>query len=185
MYTRSLTLTALVAAGLLALSGCSSTPTPVETTAVAADALTVSDAWIKASDTGMTGAFGELNNSSATDITVVAASSDAAATVELHEVITGDDGNSLMQQKEGGFVVPAEGTHALEPGADHLMFMELTDKLEPGQTVSITLELSDGSTVKIEAPVKQYAGANESYAPGHGEPTDGSDSSMDNESTEH
>ncbi|WP_104053019.1 MULTISPECIES: copper chaperone PCu(A)C [unclassified Arthrobacter] len=126
--------------------------------------LAMTGAWAKAKSAGdMTGAFGTLENSGAEDITVVSATSPAAAAVELHETAAGADGAMAMQEIEGGFVVPAGGEYVLEPGANHLMLMGLTDDLLAGETLPITLELGDGSTLEMEATAKDFAGANENY----------------------
>ncbi|GAB3213383.1 copper chaperone PCu(A)C [Marinactinospora thermotolerans] len=157
----------------LALVGCAQAePTAPEQSAppatTQAEAITVEDAWIKAvsEEEGMTGVFGSIVNSAGQEAELVAAASAVAARVELHEVVTGDDGNALMQEKEGGFTVPAEGRHPLEPGADHIMLMDLGGDLAPGDEVEVTLEFSDGSTTGFTAPVKDYEGANENYG-GH------------------
>lgn len=129
----------------------------------------VTDAWAKATDGGaaeaMTGVFGTLVNDSGEDVLVVAASSPAAARVELHTTAMGDDGSMVMTPVEDGFVVPAHGEHALEPGGDHLMLMELTEPLEPGAEVALTLETADGDTVEVVAVARTFAGGQEEYEP--------------------
>jgi len=76
----------------------------------------------------------------------------------------------VMQEKEGGFVVKAKGTHELSPGGDHLMLMKPGRAIEAGDEVSFTLKLADGTTVGFRAIAKPFAGAQESYAPGSGMP---------------
>jgi len=131
-----------------------------------AEALSVEDSWVKAADSGMTAAFGTLSNSGDEDITVVSASADTNKMTELHETVENADGSMAMQPKDGGFVIPAGGTHELTPGGDHIMLMELTGPLEAGTMVDITLTLDDGSTKQIEAPVKPFDGADENYQNG-------------------
>ena len=80
--------------------------------------VSVSDAWVKAADGGMTGVFGTVVNDTGEDVLLVSGSSPAAARVELHTTATGDGGSLVMPPVEDGFEVPAHGTHALEPGAD-------------------------------------------------------------------
>ncbi|MFO7250098.1 MAG: copper chaperone PCu(A)C [Actinomycetes bacterium] len=130
-----------------------------------AAALTVTDPWVKAADKGMTSAFATLVNNTDAEITVVSASSPAAGRVELHEVVE-KDGEMAMQQKQGGFVVPARGSHTLQPGGDHLMLMDLTGKVRPGDEVAFTLTLADGSTVEFTAVAKEFAGGDEKYHEG-------------------
>ncbi|KFF59699.1 hypothetical protein JF66_09605 [Cryobacterium sp. MLB-32] len=154
----------IAVAALLTLSGCAITAdTAVETTAPAADSLNITDPWVKAAESGMSAGFGTIENSGDTDITIVSATTEAASMVQLHETVTNASGATVMQQKEGGFVVPAGGTFELAPGSNHLMMMDLTAPLMAGDEVPFTLTLSDGSTYEFTAPAKDYAGANETY----------------------
>ncbi|TFD10002.1 copper chaperone PCu(A)C [Cryobacterium sp. TMT1-2-2] len=159
----------VAALGLLALTGCAATTdtaspdTAATSTATAAASLTITDPWVKSAETGMSAAFGTLANASDTDINVVSAESTAATMIELHETVADDSGAMVMQQKEGGFVVPANGTYELAPGANHLMLMGLTEPIVAGAENTFTLTLSDGSTVEFTVPAKDYSGANESY----------------------
>lgn len=170
----------LAATTALVLSACAS-PTPdtsaEEDTAQAAqntsqaELVTVTDPWIKAVDAydGMTAAFGVLTNGGGEEAVIVAAHAEEVADmVELHEVVAGDDGNTVMQEKDGGFAVPPGSEHELSPGADHIMFMGLTQDLGPGAEVTVTLEFDDGSTHEFTAPVKDFEGANENYDGDHG-----------------
>ena len=189
--------TALVggaAAVALLLSACGSDSSDDATGSSSADAsdttggtdaetaaLSVTDPWIKATDDDMTAMFGTIVNDTDADITVVGASTDVAGTVELHEVVTGDGGAMVMQPKEGGFTVPAGGSHELEAGGDHVMLMDLTGPLEAGQDVTVTLELADGSTQDVTAVVKPFTGADEEYAGG----MDMGDEDMDHGDMDH
>lgn len=166
MIARTTRLGALALVAALALTGCASgSATEADTAAapVEADTVTVSDAWVKAAADGMTGAFAQLANEGAADVTVVAASTDAAAMVELHETAMGDDGQMAMSEIDGGFVVAADGIRVLEPGGDHIMLMGLTGPLVAGDEVTVTLTFADDSTLEFTAPVKDYTGANEEY----------------------
>ncbi|MDQ0646374.1 copper(I)-binding protein [Microbacterium natoriense] len=120
-------------------------------------------AWVKAADEGMSAGFGMLRNSGEQDVTVVSAQTEASSMVELHETVENDAGEMVMREREGGFVIPAGGTLTLEPGANHIMLMDLAKPLKAGDEVAFTLTFSDGSTVDFTAPVKDYSGANENY----------------------
>ncbi|MBC7442365.1 MAG: copper chaperone PCu(A)C [Ramlibacter sp.] len=159
----------VAAALLLTLTGCAGTPgTPAPTadTTPAGNALTVTDAWVKAADGGMSAAFGLLENSGTEDITVTSAESPAAPVLELHETVANASGDTVMQKKEDGFVIPSGGTIALAPGGNHIMMMGLTAALKAGDETTVTLTLSDGSSYVFTAPVKDYTGANETYQGG-------------------
>lgn len=126
--------------------------------------LRVSDAWVKAADSGMTAAFGSIANPGKTDVTISGASSPGAATVELHEMAM-VDGTSVMRRISGGLRVPAGGVVTLAPGGNHIMLMGLTAALKPGDEVAITLQCETGGSVAITALAKTFTGASESYAP--------------------
>lgn len=164
-----------LAAGVLtiaALSACSGDSTTSEEPAgsaeagsTAACAITVADSWVKATDTEMTGAFGELTNTSDAEMVVVSASSPSAGKMEIHEVVD-KDGSMVMQPLEGGLVIPAGATATLAPGQNHLMLMGLTEPIEAGQTVEITLTCADGGTAPYSGVAKPFEGGAEDYEPG-------------------
>ncbi|TDW29845.1 copper chaperone PCu(A)C [Cryobacterium psychrophilum] len=170
--TTTTTITGRLAVGavvlILALTGCAgagsaAAPASTPAEAVAADALNVTDAWVKAADTGMSAAFGILENSGTTVVTVVSAESPAAGMLELHETVVNDAGDMVMQKKQTGFVVPAGGSLTLAPGGNHIMFMALTGPINAGDEITVTLTLSDGSASEFTAAAKDFSGANETY----------------------
>lgn len=161
---------ALLSVGLLAFAGCASmsssagsTPSASATTTDAGAAVTVSDAWVKAADSGMSAAFGTLRNDSSAPITLVSATSPASSMLQLHETVSDASGAMVMKEKDGGFVIPAGGELVLQPGGNHIMLMDLTAPLKAGEEARFTLTFSDGSTAAFSAPVKDYSGANETY----------------------
>ena len=108
----------------------------------------------------MTAIFGTLQNNTDEDIEVTGFSSSLGdASYEIHEVVDG-----VMQQKEGGIVIPAGESHELKPGADHFMVMDYAPEIPAGDTVTVTLELADGSTVEIaDVAVRTMLPGDESY----------------------
>ena len=169
MITRTNTSTRLgilLAVAAFALTGCATSTQAPEETGTAADGVTISDAWVKSAESGMSAAFGTLHNDSDEDITVVSATTDASPMIELHETVENDSGEMVMRQKDGGFVIPAGASFDLEPGGNHIMLMDLANPLAAGDDVTFTLTLSDDSTYEFTAPVKDYSGANENYEGG-------------------
>lgn len=148
------------AASLLVLAGCSST----DSTVPANEALAVSDQWVKAAPEGMTAMFATLSNHSDSEIRVVSGSTEVAEKVELHEVTDG-----VMQEKKDGYAIPAHGSLTLSPGAEHIMLIGLKQPIVAGQTVVVELRLSDGTTTKVDALARDFAGNQEEYAPGEHE----------------
>lgn len=131
----------------------------------AGPALSITDPWVKTAKKGMSAAFGTLVNNSGTDVVVVSGATPLSPAVELHEVVE-SAGKSVMRPKEGGFVIPAHGSHELKPGGDHIMLMDLAQEVRPGDEISFTLTLKDGGTFAFKALGKDFAGAKEDYQPG-------------------
>ncbi|MET8907570.1 copper chaperone PCu(A)C [Micromonospora sp. NPDC004551] len=172
-------LAAAVAALVIGVAGCGSSddsstaaPTPPASASTAASAaagvLGIRDPWVKAADKGMTAAFGTLVNDGDTDVTITAASTDVSP-MELHEM-TMRDGKMVMQPKQGGIVVKAHSSTTLQPGGEHLMLMDLKRPVQAGDELTFTLTFADGKTQTFTAVAKPFTGAQETYAPGHGQP---------------
>lgn len=163
---------ALAAALLLPLASCSSDPSDSSGTGGASDGggtsaegLTLVDPWVKAAEEGMTSAFGTLTNATGRDLQLIGASTPSAGMVELHETMGDGSGGMSMQEKEGGFPIPDGGELVLEPGGNHLMLMDLSAPLRPGDEVELTLQCEDGTELVVTATVKDFAGAQEHYEP--------------------
>lgn len=171
-------LAALVAAPL---AGCGSDDTDDAAAEGAEGAISVDDAWVKASDGPMTGSFGVITNSGDADLTVVSAETSASDLTELHEVVM-KDGEMVMTPVEGGFAVPAGGEHVLEPGADHVMIMNMSEPIMAGDDVDITLTFDDGSTYSYTAQAREAEVGDETYVPGEDGMTEGSMDDGDSES---
>ncbi|NJM05439.1 copper chaperone PCu(A)C [Candidatus Gracilibacteria bacterium] len=157
--------------GLL-FSGCA-TPTTEA-------ALTVSDAWVRPvalmseaqpttagevtnaehgghNDMAMGGvtsaAYLTLRNGTPNADALVRASSDAAEVVELHNVEMVD---SVMQMRPVEQIeVPAQGQSELKPGGYHIMLINVTRELKPGDTVDLTLTFRSGAELTVSAEVRQ------------------------------
>lgn len=82
---------------------------------------------------------------------LVAASTEAATRVELHESSMDADGTMTMHPVES-FPVPSSGALTLEPGGLHLMLVEV-ERLEVGDTVDVRLEFAGAGTVIVTAEV--------------------------------
>ena len=123
--------------------------------AMAEGGITVSDPYARASTMMSTSgaAFMVIENHAAADDRLVSAASDIAERVELHTHVA--DANGVMQMIEvpEGFVIPAGGSHALQRGADHVMFLGLTRPLAQGDIIPVTLTFETAGEVLVEVPV--------------------------------
>ncbi|KQB85451.1 copper chaperone PCu(A)C [Corynebacterium oculi] len=159
-----------LALGLFA-AGCSSNDEQSTASSAATSSATASDsspsvrlddAVVKAKgeDNDMTSIFGTLVNDTDKDITVESfTTSLGEAEYQMHEVVDG-----VMREKSGGFEVPAHGTHALQPGGDHMMVMGYAHPVAAGDEITVTLTLSDGSEVELDPiPVRSIGAGDENY----------------------
>lgn len=151
------------ALALTTLTACGSASTPAASPGGGASVATttgvaVTDPWVVVPPTpDTTAAFGTLHNNGSTEVRLVGVDTDVAAMVQVHETIT--EGNvAHMQEVAGGLAIPAGGTVQLKPGGYHVMLMQLTRPVAEGDSVDLTFRFSDGSTVKVTAPVRARAG---------------------------
>ncbi len=108
----------------------------------AAGVLAVRDAWIPAPVPGQDVAAGYLSIESPVAARVVAAESDAARSVQFHQMSM--DGGVMRMRRVDALELPAGRTVSLAPGGVHLMLMGLSQPLRPGATVSVRLTVSHG-----------------------------------------
>ena len=112
-----------------------------------------------------TGAFMRIHNASDKERKLVRADSPAARTVELHNHI--NDNGMMKMVAVDKIVIPARGQAELKPGSYHVMLIDMKAPLKEGGAVPITLSFDDGSTQRIDAPVrKPHDGAPGAH--GHG-----------------
>lgn len=115
----------------------------------------LSDAYARVSgpDARSGAAFMVIENHGHHDDRMIGAASDVAERVELHTHAEDSDGVMRMFEVEEGFAIPAGGSHALERGGDHVMFMGLNRSLAHGDTVTVTFTFEQAGEVTAEIPV--------------------------------
>ena len=123
--------------------------------ATAEDAIAVMDPYARSS--GMMAnsgaAFMMIENRSGTDDRLIGASSDVAEKTELHTHKEDEMGVMRMIHVEEGFEIPAGGTLMMARGGHHVMFLGLSEPMEQGDTVTLTLEFEEAGEVTVEVPV--------------------------------
>jgi len=88
---------------------------------------------------------------------LLGASTDAAASAELHETVHNADGTMGMRPLQG-LELPAGGELVLEPGGHHIMLVDVT-ALEAGDTVEVVLVWEMAGEMMVEATVVKAADA--------------------------
>lgn len=149
-------------------AGSSSAPSSASSSSEGEALVSAGQPWLKAADSGMTAAFGELTNEGEAPVTLIGASAEGVAgEVDLHEtVLDPDTGATVMQAKEEPTVIEPGESVTLEPGGDHLMLMDLQCAPMAGTVLEVELRFEGGATQVVEMPVRDYAAAQEEYAPG-------------------
>jgi hypothetical protein len=83
---------------------------------------------------------------------LLSASSDVAATVEVHESY--QESGMMMMRPVPKLGVPAGGKHEMKPGGYHLMLLNLKRQLKAGQVVNLTLVFEKAGRLAVKAKVK-------------------------------
>jgi periplasmic copper chaperone A len=131
--------------------------------------VSVSDAWSRATAPGQEVGMVALVITSQKDARIVAVSSPASATAEIH-TMTMDNGVMKMRQLEY-LALSAKKPATLGPGGNHLMLIGLKQALKAGETVALTLtvQFADKSTemVKVNAEIRALTGMQNKYQHHH------------------
>ena len=94
-----------------------------------------------------------LENHGAQRRSVVGGYSEAAGTIELHEMKMLRSAMYMARVTE--VKIPAKGKVSFTPESYHVMLYGLKSRLSVGDSVTVTLKLDDGSTVPITATVRK------------------------------
>lgn len=93
-----------------------------------------------------------ISNSRSQAVQLTAVETVVAEVVELHQT---ENQNGLMRMRPVDTVeVPANGTVEFAPGGFHIMLIDITEQLEPGDSVTVTLVFNTGERVEVpDVPV--------------------------------
>jgi len=118
---------------------------------------TVSDAWIRALPASVpSGGYFTLHNNGSAPLKLTGASSPACGMLMLHK--SEDMGGMMHMDDMTTIDVPAKGTLKFAPGGYHLMCMDATSAIKPGNTVDVTLQFAGGAALTAKFIVKNAAG---------------------------
>ncbi|RXJ88749.1 hypothetical protein CRV01_08990 [Arcobacter sp. CECT 8983] len=126
--------------------------------ALFASSIEVKNSYVRATPPGLpnSAAFMTVINNTDKDVAIVKASSPVSKVVELH---THDMKDGVMKMYQVPKIdVTSKSQTVLKPGGFHIMLIGLYNPLKVGENVELTLELSNGETKTITAPVKTVMG---------------------------
>jgi copper(I)-binding protein len=117
--------------------------------------LQIHDAVVASLGDGSPGAlyFVVANTGSVPD-TLVAIETASAESAELHHSAERDGIRSMEPVAE--LVIPAGAQVRLEPGGFHVMLIDLTDELVPGDTIEVTAVFGHAGRVSVRARAVSY-----------------------------
>ena len=118
--------------------------------AAAPSALTVDQAWVRATppNAAVAGGFLRITNAGTADEVLLAADTEAAERVEIHEMKMRGEVME-MRQLNGGLDIPAGETVELKPGGYHLMLIKPKRPLAEGQSLTLTLRFKNAGERKV------------------------------------
>lgn len=96
-------------------------------------------------------AYLRIQNRGDSDVTIVTASSAAAAAVAIHRTLS--DGDMARMEAVGSLRIPAGEMVDLAPGGLHIMLTGLTADLPPGSALTLRLQSDAGERYELEIPV--------------------------------
>ena len=117
--------------------------------------LTIQDAWARPANTGENGAaYFIIENGTASDDSLMSVSSDIATAAEVHMSMADANGVMSMQMQDA-VIIPAGEPVEFKPGGLHVMLINLTRDLKPGETITLKLNFKETGNVVVEVPVKE------------------------------
>jgi periplasmic copper chaperone A len=139
---------------LLASIALLATPARAADGVVVKQALSVKQAWSRATPKGaqVAGGYLTIENHGASADKLISAATPVAAKIEIHEMTT-LDGIMMMRAIEGGLVIPPGKSVTLAPGGSHLMFIGLAAPFSEGQHIDAALMFEKAGKIDVSFDV--------------------------------
>ncbi len=129
--------------------------------ALAADAVSVSKPWVRATVAGQSVAGAYMDITAKANAALVSVASPVAAKAALHVMTM--DGAVMKMRPLDKLDLPAGKTVNLKPGGYHVMLIDIKRELKAGERVPLTLTVQDSrgakSTLQVDAEVRREAAA--------------------------
>lgn len=102
------------------------------------------------------GGYMTLTNNGTTPDRLIGGETDAAKSIEVHEM-TMNNGIMRMRELKGGLEIKPGQTVVLKPGSYHIMFIGPKHQLKKGERVKATLKFEKAGPVNVEFDVESIA----------------------------
>lgn len=101
--------------------------------------------------TSMNGGYLEIDNGTASPVTLTQVSSVDFSRIEIHRSVI-EDGIARMKPA-GPVIIAARSSFLFEPGAYHLMLFQAVRPLRAGDAVRLTFHFADGAAIDADAKI--------------------------------
>jgi len=121
-----------------------------------AQGILVNDAWIRGipPSATTTAAFMTIQNTGPDEMVLKSAACEIAESVQIH---TMEQVGEIMKMKEiSELRIPANEQVALAPRGYHIMLIGLHRAIVEGETITLSLNFVDGTTVSVDAVVRKW-----------------------------
>ena len=128
----------------------------MSTATAQAQKILVKEAWIRGipPSAKTTAAFMTIQNIGSVEMIIKSAASEIAEIVQIH---TMEQVGEVMKMKElSELRIPANGQTILAPKGFHIMLIGLLRPISEGEVIPLSLNLSDGSIVNVDAVVRKW-----------------------------
>ena len=128
----------------------------MSTATAQAQKILVKEAWIRGipPSAKTTAAFMTIQNIGSVEMIIKSATSEIAEIVQIH---TMEQVGEVMKMKElSELRIPANGQTILAPKGFHIMLIGLLRPISEGEVIPLSLNLSDGSIVNVDAVVRKW-----------------------------
>jgi copper(I)-binding protein len=102
---------------------------------------------------GVSAAYMKIENKGSQSDVLIAAETDVAGLVELHETVV-ENNMAMMKPLAEGISLPLGSVTELKPGGLHIMLMQLKRELKAGENITLTLVFKSGKKVTFDVPVR-------------------------------
>lgn len=131
----------------------------------ASAAVTVEDAWVRATAPGQKVGAAYMKLRSSEDASLVGVKTSVTPQAEVHEMSM--QGGVMKMRRIPALALPATQTVELKPGGYHLMLMNLAQPLKAGERVPLTLVIENGRRERQEIEVQADVRSGPAPAGGH------------------
>lgn len=133
--------------------------------------VTIENAWARATPAKAENGAAYLTLQAAAPNRLTGISTPVAKKAELHQMKM--EGSVMKMRPVAGIDLPAGETVTLKPGGVHIMLIGLNQRLQPGQSIPLTLHFAKGGDEQVTVPVEAVGAMGPHQAPGQAKETGG------------